>query len=78
MGEERRPIGYIKSTETGKTHLPSIIRKEVGLKGAGKIPYYLDANCVLLVRKDATLKDILLGLDVLKADLSLRTTTKEE
>lgn len=80
MTEEIRPIGYIKLSEEGKMHLPSIIRKEIGLEGAGRIPFYLDANCVLLVRSDATLEDILSGLDVLKTDLELRTTKtpKEE
>ncbi len=67
-----RPIGYISISEEGKCHLPSIIRKEVGLKGSGKIPFYLNANCVLLIRLDATLEEVLAGLDVLREDIKLR------
>ena len=67
-----RPVGHLSASEEGKCHLPSIIRKEIGLKGPGKIPFYLDANCVLLIRLGATLEEVLAGLDVLKEDIKLR------
>lgn len=67
-----RPIGHLSTSEEGKCHIPAIIRKEVGLNGPGKIPFYLDANCVLLIRLGATLEEVLAGLDVLKDDIKLR------
>ena len=73
MSSDIRPVGSFKSTESGKAHIPSIIRRELGIDGSGEIPFYLDANCVLLVRSDATFDDIISGLDILKADLKLRT-----
>ena len=72
MTESVRPVGSFKTTESGKAHIPSIVRKELGIKGAGEVPFYLDANCVLLVRSGSSLNDVLRGLDVLKADLKLR------
>lgn len=77
MSERVRPVGSFKTTETGKAHIPSIIRKELGLSGAGEIPFYLDANCVLLIRSGSSLEDVLNGLDVLKADLKLRVETED-
>jgi hypothetical protein len=68
-----RPIGYIKVTDPrGYAYLPKIIRKEVNCRGKEKIPFYIDANIVLLIRKDADLKAILKGLEILKKDLILR------
>ena len=73
MNEEKRPIGKILvHDKRGYAYLPKIIRKEVGLEGKGTIPFYVDANCVLLVREGVTKEDILKGLDILKGDLDLR------
>ncbi|HML01928.1 MAG TPA: hypothetical protein VK487_01000 [Candidatus Bathyarchaeia archaeon] len=72
---EKRPVGKILlHDERGYAYIPKILRKELGLEGKGEIPFYLDANCVLLVREGATKKDVLKGLDVLKDDLKLRMT----
>lgn len=71
--KEKRPLGKILvHDERGYAYIPKIVRKEIGLKGKGEIPFYVDANCVLLVRKDATKEEILKGLDLLKDDLKLR------
>ncbi len=78
MSEEKRPIGEITvHDKRGYGYIPKIVRKEVGLKGIGKISYYLDANCVLLVRHGATKEEIMDGLDVLKRDIDLRWREKE-
>lgn len=58
--------------ERGYTYLPTIVRKEVGLNGKGKIKFYVNANCVLLIREDTTKQDILEGLGVLIRDIDLR------
>jgi len=73
MTEERRPIGKIViHDERGYAYIPKIVRMEIGLEGKGKIPFYVDANVVLLVREKATRDDIIKGLDILKEDLQLR------
>lgn len=73
MTEEKRPIGKISiHDKRGYGYIPKIVRKEVGLEGKGKIPFYLDANCVLLVRHGATKEEIMNGLDVLRDDINLR------
>lgn len=73
MNEDKRPIGEIVIHDIrGYAYIPKIVRKEIGLEGKGKIPFYVDANVVLLVREKATRKDILKGLDILKEDIQLR------
>lgn len=68
-----RPIGQINIHDPrGYGFIPQIVRKELGIEGKGRIPYFLGANIVLLVRKDANRRDILKGLDILKEDLKLR------
>ena len=72
--EKIRPVGVLKISTQGKSHIPEVIRKEVGLQigVSGEIPYFLVANCVLLARRETSLKDMLTALDVLKEDLKLR------
>jgi hypothetical protein len=73
-----RPVGHINIHDPrGYGFIPQIIRKELGIDGKGRIPYFLDANIVLLIRKDATRQDILKGLDILKEDLKLRWKEEE-
>lgn len=62
----------------GYGYFPAIIRTELDIQGKGKIPFYIDANCILLVRTGATRKDILEGLDLLKKDLKLRWKEKKQ
>jgi hypothetical protein len=74
-----RPVGHIKIIDPrGYAYFPRLLRKEVNAKGKDEIPFFLDANCVLLVRKDANLRQVLEGLEVLKRDLLLRVETEEE
>lgn len=76
--ENPRPIGHINIHDPrGYGFVPQIVRKELGIEGKGKIPFYLDANVVVLVRKGATKIDILKGLELLKEDLKLRWKTEK-
>jgi len=71
--EKQRPVGHINIHDPrGYGFIPQIVRKELNIKGKGKIPFFLDANVVVLVRKGASREEILKGLDVLKEDLKLR------
>jgi len=68
-----RPVGEIAiHDERGYAYLPKIIREEIGIEGKGRVPFYIDANCVLIVRKDANLEEILEGLEILRRDILLR------
>lgn len=68
-----RPLGKIKMMDDrGYAYIPQMIREELGLKGKDEIPFVVDANCVLLVRKNASLKDVVDGIDILKKDIELR------
>ena len=81
MDEEKpiRPVGHINIyDDRGYAFLPQLVRKELGVKGKDKIPFFLDANIVLLVRKDVKRKDILKGLEILKEDLKLRWKEEAE
>jgi len=62
----------------GYCYIPKIVRKEVGTEGKGRIPFLIDANCVLLVRKGSKVEQILKGLDILKEDLKLRCVKYQE
>lgn len=56
----------------GYAYFPENVRRDLGIEGKGKIPFFKDANCVLLVRIGATRREVLKGIDILKADLKLR------
>jgi hypothetical protein len=77
LANNLRPVGTIKVTDPrGYAYLPKILRKEIKCEGKDEIPFFINANCVLLVRKDADIDKILEGLDVLKKDLLLRFESK--
>lgn len=79
MSNNIRPVGVIKITDPrGYGYIPRIVRKELACEGKDEIPFFINANCVLLVRKDADLKKILEGLEVLKKDLALRFEKQRE
>jgi hypothetical protein len=63
----------------GYCYLPTILRKELAVEGKGfDIPFYINANCVLLVRKGATKDEVIKGLEVLKQDIELRSRGASE
>lgn len=64
--------------EKGYAYIPKAIRKEVGLQGAGKIPFFVTANTILLIRTGVKKEDVLKGLKLLAKDLDLRWMGAEE
>lgn len=79
MAQDKRPIGKIVIHDPrGYAYIPKIVRKEVGIEGKGKMPFYVDANVVLLVREDAKKEEIMKGLEILKEDLKLRWKEEEQ
>lgn len=71
--ENPKPMGYINIHDPrGYGFIPQLVRRELGVQGKGKIPYFLNANIVLLVPKDATQRDILKALEILTESLRLR------
>jgi len=44
----------------------------------GKIPYSVNANAVLLIRKGANKNQVLEGIDLLKKDINLRWGEENE
>jgi hypothetical protein len=55
-----------------------MVREVIGLEGKGEVPFFIGANCVLLVRLEATKEEVLRGLDILKADLELRLSNQDQ
>jgi bifunctional DNA-binding transcriptional regulator/antitoxin component of YhaV-PrlF toxin-antitoxin module len=54
------------------------VRRELGVEGKDGIPYYINANTVLLVRKGASKEDVLRSLDILKQDIELRAYEEKD
>jgi hypothetical protein len=75
-----RPHGTLKIVDSrGYTYLPKNVQDELGITNMGKdneVPFVLDANVVVLLRRGATADDVLKGLEILKEDLKLRETKK--
>jgi len=68
-----KPVGRIRvHDERGYAYIPKLVRQEVGLEGRGNIPYFIDAKVVLLVKGDATAKEIIESLEALKREIELR------
>jgi len=70
--ESVKPVGYLKTTRTSKSHIPELIRRETGTEPGDKIPYVINARTVLLYDPTLNLRDILASIDVLKEDVKLR------
>ena len=68
----RRPAGEIAVYKRGYAYLPRDVRREIGVEGKGRVEYFKNANCILLVRKGATREDVVKGLALLREDLKLR------
>ena len=74
-----RPMGNIRILdEKGMSYIPVIVRRELGVEGKDQIPFYINANCVLLVRKGASKEDVIKGLEILKGDIELRSIEEPE
>jgi len=75
--ERIKPVGYLKTTKTGKAHISELIRRETGTKAGEGIPFVMNAKTVLLYDPNLNLQELLASIDVLKQDVKLRTTQKE-
>lgn len=64
-----KPMGRLKISAAGKTHIPILIRKEIGRRD---IPYIVGSKTALLFDSTASVEDILKSIDILRADLLLR------
>ena len=70
--EKVKPVGYLKTTKSCKSHIPELIRRETGVEAGGQIPFVINASTVLLYDPKLSLEDLLASLDVLKRDVKLR------
>jgi bifunctional DNA-binding transcriptional regulator/antitoxin component of YhaV-PrlF toxin-antitoxin module len=74
-----RPHGAIRVLDDrGFSYLPRLLRQELDAKKGTSLPFFLDANTALIVRRDCSLSDVLKSLDILKQDLQLRWKEEEE
>lgn len=70
--EKVKPVGYLKTTKSSKTHIPKLIRRETGTQPGDKIPYVINASTVLLYNPNLSLEELLASIDVLRRDVKLR------
>jgi len=72
-----RPSGNLRILDNqGRTYIPKHLQAELGIQGKDIVPYFVDANCVLLIRKGTDVEAIIKGLDILKEDLKLRSAAE--
>ena len=68
-----KPVGYLKTSKTSKSHIPEIIRRETSTEPGGRIPYLIDAHAVLLFNPEVSAEELIESLEVLKRDVLLRS-----
>lgn len=76
--EKIKPVGYLKTTKTAKSHIPELIRRETSTQPGEKIPYVIDARAVLLYDPELTAKDLIASLEVMKDDILLRKEKQQK
>ena len=72
MESKIRPVGYLKTTKTSKSHIPKLMHREVGTKAGEHIPFIISSRVVLLYDSSLTIENILASIDVLKQNIKLR------
>jgi len=77
MNNKIKPVGYLKTTKTAKSHIPELIRRETNTRAGDPIPYVINASTVLLYDPSMNLEDILASIDVLRQDVKLRVQNRE-
>jgi len=70
--EKIKPVGYLKTTKTSKSHIPHLVRRETGTNPGDKIPFVIDARSVLLYDPDLSAQELINSLEVMKQDIMLR------
>jgi len=70
--EKIKPVGHIKTTKSGKSHIPQIILRETETKRGKGIPYLINAHSVLPYNPRLSARELLASLEVIKKDILLR------
>jgi len=70
--EKIKPVGHIKTTKSGKSHIPEIIMRETETKRGEGIPFLISAHSVLLYNPRLSAEELLASLEVIKKDIVLR------
>ena len=78
MEKRIKPVGYIKTTKTSKSHISSLIHRETGTKAGDSIPFVINARAVLLYDPSMSVEEILASINVLKQDVKLREVFSEK
>jgi len=65
-----RPHDWLSPSPRGTTHLPDILRNEIG--NPPMIPWIPDANLIVAYNPNITLEEFELGLEIMKMDVRLR------
>ncbi len=78
MMEKIKPVGYLKTTKSSKSHIPSLIRRETDTKPGGAIPYLIGTHSVLLYNPKLSGDQLIGSLEVLKQDIILRERVKNQ
>lgn len=64
-----RADGEISVGSSGLAYLPENVRRELGVEGGGKVPFFTDGKIVLLVRDKTELEDIFFSFQTLLASI---------
>ena len=68
-----RPHGEIKIWKSGHSFFPESLRKELGINGDKKLPYFVDARTLFITREGMTTEEILEELELLMKIIKQRT-----
>lgn len=69
--------GKVSVYKRGYGWLPGMLRKELDAEAPSEIPFFIDANVALLIKKDATKEDVMKGLSALIKHLSVKWKISE-
>jgi len=70
--EKIKPMGHIKTTKSGKSHIPKLIIGETETKRGEEIPYIITAHAVVLYNPRLSAEELSASLEVMKKDVLLR------
>jgi len=76
--ENVRAVGHLKLTDTSKTHISELIRRETAVGPGGKIPFLIDTRSVLLYDPRLTVEELVASIEALKGHAILRRRIPEE
>lgn len=76
--ENIRPVGYLKLTDTSKTHISELIRRETAVGPGGRIPFVINTRAVLLFDPKLTVEELVESIEALKGHVVLRRRVAEE